>query len=104
MNPARSFGPALCAAAWAHHWVGLRPRPRPRPPRPCSAGSNACASVQVYWVGPLSGSLLATLGYVALWRPLPPPAAPSPAPSPAPSLAPSLAPRKARGDCELPSN
>lgn len=35
MNPARSFGPALLAGAWANHWL--------------------------YWLGPLAGALLAAL-------------------------------------------
>ena len=37
MNPARTFGPALVAGAWADHWV--------------------------YWVGPLTGAALAAVGY-----------------------------------------
>ncbi len=37
MNPARSFGPALVAAAWNNHWI--------------------------YWVGPLVGGGLAALAY-----------------------------------------
>ncbi|KAI5631078.1 major intrinsic protein domain-containing protein [Phthorimaea operculella] len=45
MNPARSFGPALCAGNWQHQWV--------------------------YWVGPLGGALLASLLYRALWSPPP---------------------------------
>lgn len=46
MNPARSFGPALCEDVWTHHWV--------------------------YWAGPLGGSLVCTLLYVTAWRPAPP--------------------------------
>lgn len=37
LNPARSFGPAVIAASWEHHWV--------------------------FWVGPLVGGLLAGLMY-----------------------------------------
>ncbi len=37
MNPARSFGPALVAWDWGHHWI--------------------------YWVGPGVGAALAALGY-----------------------------------------
>lgn len=37
MNPARSFGPALVAGAWANHWI--------------------------FWVGPLIGGTLAALVY-----------------------------------------
>ncbi|CAB3239357.1 unnamed protein product [Arctia plantaginis] len=52
MNPARSFGPALWSGAWDHHWI--------------------------YWVSPLSGSLMCTLVYIAAWRPLPLPLPPGP--------------------------
>ncbi|XP_061712730.1 aquaporin-like [Cydia pomonella] len=41
MNAARSFGPALWTGNWDHHWI--------------------------YWVGPLSGSLLCTLVYRRIW-------------------------------------
>lgn len=37
MNPVRSFGPALVAGAWAHHWI--------------------------YWVAPIGGALLAAFVY-----------------------------------------
>ena len=37
MNPARSFGPALAAGAWADHWI--------------------------FWVGPLTGASMAALFY-----------------------------------------
>ena len=37
MNPARSFGPALVGNDWADHWI--------------------------YWVGPVSGALLAAITY-----------------------------------------
>lgn len=40
LNPARSFGPALCAHYWKDHYV--------------------------YWVGPLSGAVVAVLAYKAL--------------------------------------
>ncbi|KAG7307325.1 hypothetical protein JYU34_007494 [Plutella xylostella] len=49
MNPARSFGPALLAHSWGHHWV--------------------------YWLGPLGGSLLASLLYTWLWHSPPDPPA-----------------------------
>lgn len=41
MNPARSFGPALAAGAWDHHWI--------------------------FWVGPLVGGALAALVYEFLF-------------------------------------
>jgi aquaporin TIP len=41
MNPARSFGPALAAGAWDHHWI--------------------------YWIGPLAGGGLAALAYEFLF-------------------------------------
>ncbi|HXO43458.1 MAG TPA: aquaporin, partial [Thermoanaerobaculia bacterium] len=40
MNPARSFGPALAAGVWRHHWV--------------------------YWLGPLAGALLGAAAYEVL--------------------------------------
>ncbi len=42
MNPARSFGPALAAGVWMHHWI--------------------------YWVGPLVGGALAAFTYERLLR------------------------------------
>lgn len=44
MNPARSFGPALVAAAWRDHWV--------------------------YWLGPISGACLGALIYQWLRAPV----------------------------------
>ncbi|XP_046421002.1 aquaporin AQPcic-like isoform X2 [Neodiprion fabricii] len=43
MNPARTFGPALWNNAWSSHWV--------------------------YWLGPMAGSILATLAYKTLFWP-----------------------------------
>lgn len=43
MNPARSFGPALVAGQWLHHWV--------------------------YWVGPLVGASLGAVAYQWLRTP-----------------------------------
>jgi len=40
MNPARAFGPALASGTWAHQLV--------------------------YWVGPLSGALVAALAFRVL--------------------------------------
>ncbi len=37
INPARSFGPAAVAHVWKHHWI--------------------------FWVGPITGALLATAIY-----------------------------------------
>uniref|UniRef100_A0A2P2I3H5 Aquaporin-4-like n=2 Tax=Hirondellea gigas TaxID=1518452 RepID=A0A2P2I3H5_9CRUS len=44
LNPARTFGPALIVGgdAWAHHWV--------------------------YWAGPISGGILASLVYLHVFR------------------------------------
>eukprot|EP00043_Microstomoeca_roanoka_P016199 m.164486 g.164486 ORF g.164486 m.164486 type:complete len:281 (-) comp16409_c3_seq1:266-1108(-) len=44
MNPARSLGPAVLANAWDDHWI--------------------------YWVGPISGALLASVVYFAFMRTL----------------------------------
>ena len=41
MNPARTFGPAICGHHWDLHWA--------------------------YWVGPVLGACLAALAYVAFW-------------------------------------
>jgi len=41
MNPARSFGPALVAGVWDHHWI--------------------------FWIGPLIGGALAALVYEFLF-------------------------------------
>jgi MIP family channel proteins len=46
MNPARSFGPATVMNEWKNHWV--------------------------YWVGPLSGSVLAAIIYTYILRHQPP--------------------------------
>lgn len=43
MNPSRSFGPALIAGAWDHHWV--------------------------YWLGPIAGACLAAVIYKAVFQP-----------------------------------
>lgn len=43
INPARSFGPAVVAGQWANHWV--------------------------FWVGPMSGAILAAIFYESLLRP-----------------------------------
>jgi hypothetical protein len=51
MNPARSFGPALVAWDFTDHWI--------------------------FWVGPLSGALIATLFYEILLFPRPATALPS---------------------------
>ncbi len=42
LNPARSFGPALIAWEWSHHWI--------------------------YWAGPIAGGALAALGYQWLYK------------------------------------
>ena len=42
LNPARSFGPALIAWEWSHHWI--------------------------YWAGPIAGGALAALGYQTVFR------------------------------------
>ncbi|CAG9784074.1 unnamed protein product [Diatraea saccharalis] len=57
INPARSFGPALWATDFTHHWV--------------------------YWLGPLGGSALCSLLYAGLWH-APPAAVPRALPPPPP--------------------
>ena len=42
MNPARTFGPAICGAHWEMHWA--------------------------YWVAPVIGACLAAIAYTALWE------------------------------------
>ncbi|KAK9843905.1 hypothetical protein WJX84_007372 [Apatococcus fuscideae] len=44
INPARTFGPAVVAENWAQHWL--------------------------YWVGPLSGSILAAIFYAIVMEPI----------------------------------
>lgn len=42
MNPARTFGPAICGRHWDMHWA--------------------------YWAGPIAGALLATVCYRVFWE------------------------------------
>jgi len=46
MNPARSFGPSLIANQWEHHWI--------------------------YWLGPITGGLFATIIWDLIFRSRPP--------------------------------
>jgi len=55
LNPARSLGPALVAGAWDNHWV--------------------------YWVGPLTGAILAAVVYTVSFRTVSPGPAGGPTPS-----------------------
>jgi hypothetical protein len=48
MNPARSFGPALVAGVWLHHWI--------------------------YWVGPIVGAALGAVVYQIVRVPVDAPA------------------------------
>ncbi|KAL0044987.1 hypothetical protein WJX82_004240 [Trebouxia sp. C0006] len=43
INPARSFGPAVVSGTWTHHWI--------------------------FWVGPFTGAIVATLLYELAFRP-----------------------------------
>ncbi|TDJ56972.1 MAG: aquaporin [Planctomycetota bacterium] len=55
LNPARSLGPALVAGAWDYHWV--------------------------YWVGPMTGAVLAAVVYTVSFRTRSPEPAGGPSPS-----------------------
>jgi MIP family channel proteins len=55
VNPARSLGPALIAGAWEYHWV--------------------------YWVGPVTGAVLAAVFYTISFRTRSPEPAAGPSPS-----------------------
>lgn len=59
INPARSLGPAVVSGTWRLHWV--------------------------YWVGPISGAILAVLLFNVLSLPPPREGAPSDAAPPAPA-------------------
>lgn len=50
MNPARSFGPALVAGIWPHHWI--------------------------YWIGPAIGAVIGAFIYETIRLPLPQPDTP----------------------------
>lgn len=63
MNPARSFGPALVMNLWANHWVCYYSVLFLR-----IVDLIIIIFIQIYWVGPIAGGILAGAIYRVLFQ------------------------------------
>lgn len=57
MNPARSFGPAVIMSMWTNQWVRISPA------FISFSTFQTNYLIQVYWVGPIAGGIIAGVVY-----------------------------------------